>query len=75
MDWRDQELLDRQMGHMSPTPRNDRLLPAVLVAVFFAGVALGGLVFGYLAEPMGVASDEATTTASLLKPAPPIAPR
>ncbi len=51
MDRNDLELLDKQMGHISPAPRNNGVLMLAIAAVFFAGVALGGYLFADQGEP------------------------
>jgi hypothetical protein len=43
MDRRDQELLDRQLSKFNSPRRHDGIVTLALVAVFFAGVTLGGL--------------------------------
>jgi hypothetical protein len=45
VDGRDLELLQKQVGHIGPTRRNDGILIVALTVVFFAGVALGGFLF------------------------------
>ncbi len=51
MDRRDLELLDKQMGHISPAPRSNGVLMLAVAAVFFAGIALGGSLFASQGEP------------------------
>ena len=42
MDRRDQELLDKQMGKLTP-PRNDGVIAMMLAAMFLVGMTLGGV--------------------------------
>jgi hypothetical protein len=51
MDRRDQELLDKQLHAIYVLPRNDGVLMLAVLAVFFAGIALGGFLFAYTSEP------------------------
>jgi hypothetical protein len=51
MDRRDLELLDKQMGHISPAPRNNGVLMLAIAAVFFVGIAFGGYLFADQGEP------------------------
>ena len=59
MEQRDWELLDKQMRGLSP-PRNDAIIVLTVVAMFFAGMTLGGLLFPRQGEPMQIASRDAT---------------
>ena len=69
MDRRDRKLLATQLQTISP-PSNDGLLGLTVVTVFFAGLALGGLLFaqpGERAQPapqhaMAVLPDGAPAT-------------
>jgi len=45
MDRRDQELLDKQLGRIVPSLRNDGVLMLTVTAIFIAGVTLGGALF------------------------------
>ncbi len=58
MDQRDQELLDKQLRHLSLPSRNDGLTILMLVAIFFAGLVVGGILFGHGGETIQVASNE-----------------
>lgn len=60
MDQRDQELLDKQLRGINPSPRNDGVLILAIVAVFLAGIILGGFLSAYKSEPMQIASNDAT---------------
>jgi hypothetical protein len=59
MDRHDQELLDRQLGHLTPPPRSDGVLILAILAVFFGGMALGGFLFGYESGPTRLAANNA----------------
>ena len=58
-DW---ELLDKQMRGLSPLPRNDGIIVLTVVAMFFAGMALGGTLLADQSAPMRTASNEATVS-------------
>ncbi len=60
MDQRDQELLDKQLRYLSQPPRNDGITIFILVAIFFSGLVVGGILFGHGAETIQVASNEPT---------------
>ena len=47
IDPQDQELLDKQMRNFHASPRRDGVLIAAILAMFFAGIIIGGV----LAEP------------------------
>jgi hypothetical protein len=51
MDRSDLKLLDKQMEHISPAPRNNGVLMLAIAAVFFAGIAFGGYLFADQGEP------------------------
>jgi hypothetical protein len=42
MDQHDQELLDKQMGRLTP-PRNDGAIAVLLAATFIVGIAIGSI--------------------------------
>jgi hypothetical protein len=42
MDQRDQELLDKQMRRLTPPPRSEGTIVLAIMAVFIAGMTLGG---------------------------------
>ena len=71
MDQRDQELLDKQLRGFNPPPRNDWIIMLVVLAVFFAGVTLGGFLTAYKSEPMQLASNDATPSIFIPNGAPP----
>ena len=59
MDQRDQELLDKQLRQLNPSPRSDSVMMLAILAVFFAGMALGGFLFAYESEPVQIALNDA----------------
>jgi hypothetical protein len=64
MDQRDQELLDKQLRSVSPSPRNDGVMMMAIVGVFFAGVTLGGVLFANENEPAPMGSEIASNDAA-----------
>jgi hypothetical protein len=61
MNRRDQELLDKQLGHLAVAPRSDGVLLLAVLAVFFVGMTLGGFLYAYTDEPpLRVATNDAT---------------
>jgi hypothetical protein len=56
MDRRDEELLDKQLRAIHPRPRRQGVMIAAIVTVFFAGIALGGILFGH-ATPQQIADN------------------
>jgi hypothetical protein len=62
MNRRDQELLEKQLHSTYAAPRHDGVLILAVLAVFFAGIALGGFFFGYTSQPgpLRIASNYAT---------------
>jgi hypothetical protein len=70
MEQRDWEFLHKQLrGHQ--VPRNDGLMVSTVVAVFFAGLILGGLLVPHESELMRIASNDARTVISLANGASP----
>ena len=65
MDQRDQQLLDKQLRQLYPSPRSDGVMTLAILAVFFAGMALGGFLFAYKSEPVQIALNDATPAISL----------
>jgi len=55
MDRRDRELLDKQMRRIS-SPPNDGVIAVMLAAMFFVGMALGGVLSAHQSEPIQIAS-------------------
>jgi hypothetical protein len=51
MNRRDQELLEKQLHGLTAAPRNDGVLMLAALAVFFAGIALGGFLYAFTSEP------------------------
>jgi hypothetical protein len=51
MDSRDWELLNTQMDHCQPPARRDGVLVLGMVAVFLAGLSVGGLLFPMGSQP------------------------
>jgi hypothetical protein len=57
MNHRDLELLDKQMGHISPAPASNGVLMLAITAVFFADIAFGGYLSSFRnAPPLRTAS-------------------
>jgi len=67
MEQRDWGLLDKQVR------RNDGVIVLTVVAVFFAGMILGGLLVPHESELMRIASNDASTAILLPNGAPPTA--
>lgn len=63
MNQRDQELLSKQLGWLSPTSRNDVVMVWAIVAAFAAGMSLGGL-FMYKNDPVQIVSNDAMAAIS-----------
>jgi hypothetical protein len=70
MNRRDAELLEKQMHLVYVAPRSDGVLMLVILAVFFAGIALGGFIYAYAAEPLQVAANDTAPAISLPLGAP-----
>ena len=70
MEQHDWELLDKQVRGHRP-PRNDGLIVLTVVAVFFGGMLLGGLLVPRERELMRIASNDVRTAISLPNGAPP----
>jgi hypothetical protein len=70
MDQRDQELLDKQLRRLNPSPRNNSVMVLAVLGVFFAGVTLGGFLSGHISEATQIASNDATPAISLPNGAP-----
>jgi hypothetical protein len=65
MDRRDQELLDKQLRRLNPSPLSDRAMVFGFLVAFFTGMALGGFLFEYKIEPMQIALNDAAPAISL----------
>jgi len=72
MDQRDQDLLDKQIGRLTPAPRNGGVMILAILAVFFSGIALGGFLVGYKSGPTRIAANNAIHAMSFPRGAPPI---
>jgi hypothetical protein len=72
MNQRDQELLDKQVRHLNPYPRSDSVMMLAIVAVFFAGMALGNFLFAYKGQPLQIASNDAMLATSVPNGTPPM---
>jgi hypothetical protein len=64
MDRHDQDLLDKQMRRITPSPRGDGAMGLALVAVFLAGMTLGTFMAVYRTKPARFASNEAMAALS-----------
>ena len=60
MDRRDWELLDKQLQGSDPSRRDDGVPILTVVAVFFSGMIIGGILFAPKTQPMRIASNHAT---------------
>ena len=60
MDRRDWELLDKQLQGSDPSRRNDGVPILTVVAVFFSGMIIGGILFAHESKPMQIGSNYAT---------------
>ena len=70
MNQRDQELLDKQLHAVIPGPRHEGALALAILAIFLAGMTIGGFLTAVTDEaPLRVASNDAGLVA-----APPTAP-
>ena len=70
MNQRDQELLDKQLRWLRPSPPNAGVMVLAIVAVFVAGITLGGTVFAHESDPMQIVSNDATAAIYAVKDAP-----
>jgi hypothetical protein len=64
MNRRDQELLDKQFRWLRPEPRHEGVMIVALVAVFLAGIAVGGRVVAYDNAATHIASTTAADAAA-----------
>jgi energy-converting hydrogenase Eha subunit F len=55
MDRRDKELLDKQMGRLTP-PRIDGVFAVLLATMFLVGMTLGSVLSAHQSEPIQIAS-------------------
>jgi hypothetical protein len=66
MDRHDRALLDKQLRRLQPPRRNDGAMALMGVALFLAGVTLGGFLFAYKSQPTRMAANDASLAASSL---------
>jgi len=57
MNAHDSELLDKQMGRLTP-PRNEGAIAVMLAAMFLVGMTLGSVLSAHESEPIQIASME-----------------
>jgi hypothetical protein len=72
MNRRDQELLEKQLHGIAVAPRRDSILILAMLAVFCAGLALGGFLYAFTSAPgpIQIASND-SVPAIVLRPAAP----
>ena len=59
MDKRDTELLDRELWGVSHSPPpNTAITGFIVIVIFFAGMALGGILFANDGKPPQIASND-----------------
>jgi len=75
MDRRDRELLDKQLRAIYPAPRNDGVMIVMIVAMFLAGMSLGGLLSAPRSAPMQVASNDPVAAALAPHNVAPVTPQ
>ena len=74
MNERDQELLDKQLWGVSPSPlRNSGRTGVAFIAVFLVGIAIGDILFAHESTRTETASHSMTAALLLLNGMPPIA--
>jgi hypothetical protein len=73
MDQRDQELLDKQLWGVSPSPpRNGGIIGLAFAVVFLVGISIGGILFAHESNQiMQIASHDTTAAISFLNVVPP----
>ena len=60
MDQRDMELLDRELWGVSHSPPpNTAIIGFIVIAIFFAGMALGGILFANEGKAPQIATNDA----------------
>jgi hypothetical protein len=74
MDQRDQELLDRQVRRLAPSSHNDGAILLAVLAVFLAGMTLGGFLVDKT-ESVQVAANDTAPALSLPHGASPMTPQ
>ena len=71
MNQRDQELLDKELWGVSPSPpRNRGIIGVAFVVVFLAGIVIGDILFAHDSKQIQIASHDAATVISLLNGVP-----
>jgi hypothetical protein len=71
MNQRDQELLDKQLWGVNPSPPgNGGLIGLAFAVVFLVGIALGDILFARDSKQIQIASHDAAAAISLLNGAP-----
>ena len=63
MNQREQELLSKQLGWLSPSPRSEGVMVFAIVAAFVAGIILGALSLRQ-SDPMHIVSNSAMAAIS-----------
>jgi hypothetical protein len=72
MNRRDQELLDKQLWGVSPTPpRNRGALSLAFLAVFLGGLSIGSFLFANKNDQAQMTAQDPLIVLSLLNGAPP----
>jgi hypothetical protein len=67
MNEREQELLDKQLWGVSPSPPERGALALAFAVVFFGGLLIGGILFPHkIRQTQMTAHDTSTTVVSLL---------
>jgi len=70
MNQYDQELLDKQLRGLNASPRNDGVMVVAILAMFLAGMTLGGFLSARNSERMQIAWNDATPAISIPNGAP-----
>jgi hypothetical protein len=70
MNRRDQKLLEKQLHSIYLAPRSDGVLMLAVLAVFFAGIALGGFLYAYTGGRLQLAANDTAAAISLPLGAP-----
>jgi hypothetical protein len=72
MNQRDQDLLDKQLWGVSPTPpRNKGALSLAFLAVFLGGLSIGGFLFAHKNDQAQMTEQDPLIVLSRLNGAPP----
>jgi hypothetical protein len=75
MNRRDQELLDKQLHGVTVAPRHEGVIMLAILAIFFAGIALGGFLYAYTSKPVQLAANDTLAAFSGMQAAPPASSR